>query len=191
MSGSTTGRSARSSTPCARLPAALGMGANTEVTGFPKVLLRSEFESGAGRLQVKVEINTYETSPARPHVRMPFAVESGWWTGAVEVLTFEPAELMATKLRALYQRRKGRDLFDLWLALTEMQLDPAEILACFRSYRPDGYTSATATANLEEHLANRLFRGDLRALVVDAGDYDIDDAGALVQATLLTAVDQL
>jgi len=40
------------------------------------------------------------------------------------VLTFEPAELVATKLRALYQRRMGRDLFDLWLALTHIGLDP-------------------------------------------------------------------
>jgi predicted nucleotidyltransferase component of viral defense system len=29
-------------------------------------------------------------------------------------MTYELDELMATKLRALYQRRKDRDLFDLW-----------------------------------------------------------------------------
>lgn len=45
--------------------------------------------------------------------------------------TFEPAELIATKLRALFQRRKGRDLFDLWLALTEIGIAPDDIVACF------------------------------------------------------------
>jgi predicted nucleotidyltransferase component of viral defense system len=39
-------------------------------------------------------------------------------------------ELLGTKLRALYQRKKGRDLFDLWYAI-EKGADPAEIVACF------------------------------------------------------------
>ncbi len=89
------------------------MEGTTDVRQFPKVFFRSTFGSGTGRLQVKVEINTYETSPARPHLRLPHQVESPWWSGSAEVLTFEPTELIATKLRALYQRRKGRDLFDL------------------------------------------------------------------------------
>jgi predicted nucleotidyltransferase component of viral defense system len=146
----------------------VGMTASTDVSAFPKVLMRAEFESGSGRLQVKVEINTYETAPALPTIHLPLGVETPWWSGSAEILTFEPAELMATKLRALYQRRKGRDLFDLWHALTTMQLDPQVILDCLPTYRPDGYTSKTATANLRSHLADKLFRNDLRDLVVDA-----------------------
>lgn len=165
--------------------AVVGMDVATDVSQFPKALLRSNFESGGGRLQVKVEINTYETSPTRPHVRLPHEVETPWWSGRAEVLTFEPAELIATKLRALYQRRKGRDLFDLWLALTEMGVDPDDILTCFAPYRPDGYTAATAVANLQEHVADRGFREDLLDLVAEAAGFDVDVAAGLVTDELL------
>lgn len=167
------------------IAAITGMDVATDVSQFPKALLRSSFESGGGRLQVKVEINTYETSPARPHVRLPYEVESPWWSRRTEVLTFEPPELIATKLRALYQRRKGRDLFDLWLALTQMGIAPDDILACFAPYRPDGYTTATAVANLQEHVADRGFREDILDLVADDSGFDIDAAAGLVTDELL------
>jgi predicted nucleotidyltransferase component of viral defense system len=166
----------------------VGMETRTDIGPFPKVYLRHQFESGGGRMRIKVEINTYETAPARPCIHLPYAVESPWWSGSASILTFEPAELMATKLRALYQRRKGRDLFDLWLALTRMNLDPGEILACLPTYRPRGYTSANAIANLRSHLGDPLFRNDLRDLVIGVGDYDIDAAGELVIDKLLVSV---
>src|SRR5947207_4494711 len=64
------------------------------------------------------EINIAETEPFEPRKSIHHAVESSWWSGRADILTFEPEELLATKLRALYQRSKGRDLFDLWLGLT-------------------------------------------------------------------------
>jgi hypothetical protein len=167
----------------------LGMEVNTDVGSYPKVRLRAPFESGAGRMRVKIEINTYETSPARPHRRATYHVESGWWSGSAEVLTFQPEELVATKLRALFQRRKGRDLFDLWLALTVLGLDPAEIVACFDPYRPDGCTADRARRGLEEHLGDPGFRADLLPLLheLPAG-YDVEAAGALVADRLLSLV---
>ena len=41
---------------------------------------------------------------------------------------------MSTKLRALYQRRKGRDLFDLWLVLTGGEVTLAEIVGGLEHY---------------------------------------------------------
>ncbi len=162
------------------------------VTGrYPKMRWRAPATSDPQtRLRIKIEMNTFETSPARPHIRIPFAVDSpAYFTGDADVLTFDPAELVATKIRALHQRKKGRDLFDLWLALTEMGLDPAEILAAFIPYRPDGYTSPTAIATLQGHLKDRAFRSDLNLLVaVWPEDYDIDDAGDLIIEQLLSRV---
>ena len=53
-------------------------------------------------MRIKIEMNTYETSPALPHSRLPYQVESRWWSGSADVLTFQPQELVATKLRALF-----------------------------------------------------------------------------------------
>jgi hypothetical protein len=164
----------------------LGMNVNTDVGSYPKVRLRAPFESGAGRMRVKIEINTYETSPARPHHQVPYRVESTWWSGSADVLTFQLEELVATKLRALFQRKKGRDLFDLWVALTVLGLDPAEIVACFDPYRPDGYTAERARQGLEEHIGDPGFRADLLPLLRELPKgYDVDAAGALVADQLL------
>ncbi len=169
---------------------ALGMEVRTGVREFPKVFLRGAFESGSGRMQIKIEINTHEVSPAVPHVRLPFMVESMWWSGAADVLTFQAEELIATKLRALFQRRKGRDLFDLWLALTTMGLDRRLLVNCFTPYRPQGYSAPRAIANLHDHLTDPLFRNDLRDLVQEQpSGYDPDVAGTLVREELLTIVD--
>ncbi len=167
----------------------LGMDVNTDVGSFPKARLRAPFESGSGRMRVKVEINTYETSPARPHHQVPYRVESAWWSGTADVLTFQPEELVATKLRALFQRKKGRDLFDLWLALTVLGLDPAEIVAAFDPYRPDGYTAERARQGLEEHIADAGFRADLLPLLREVPEgYDVDAAAVVVRDALLSIV---
>ncbi len=155
----------------------------------PKVKLRAPATSGGVDLRIKVEINTHETSPARPLIELPFAVSSNWFTGACSLLTFTAAELMSTKLRALYQRSKGRDVFDLWLALDQLGLDPGEIIACFGPYRPLGYTSTLAVANLQSKLKNPDFVEDLSLLVANPpANYDIALAAARIEVELLIKV---
>ena len=132
-------------------------------------------------LRIKVEINTHETSPAEPLVTRPYSVANGWFDGAAEVRTFTDAELLATKIRALYQRKKGRDLFDMWLGLTQIELTGDQLLAAFGPYRPAGLTSDLAIENLQSKLADEAFRTDLIPLVGRFPDgYDIDHAGELV-----------
>ena len=48
--------------------------------------------------------------------------------------TYHLEELVGTKVRALYQRKKGRDLFDLYMALTTRELDIQKVLECYRKY---------------------------------------------------------
>jgi predicted nucleotidyltransferase component of viral defense system len=153
-----------------------------DLSEHPKFRMRVPAESGAGALlRIKVEINTHETTSAMPLVRLPFRVSSKWFSDDAEVLTFAPEELMATKLRALYQRKKGRDVFDLWLALTEMALAPDRIIDAFGPYHPNGYTQQAATNNLIEKLEDESFRSDLDALVIGwPKGYDIDAAGHMV-----------
>jgi hypothetical protein len=95
-------------------------------------------------------------------------------------------ELIATKLRALYQRSKGRDLFDIWLALTTIELDPDDILTVFAPYRPTGHTPNAAIANLQAELLNPDFRRDLDELAAQPPiPYDPDQAADLVINNLL------
>ncbi len=74
-------------------------------------------------LRLKVEINSQEHFAVHGFTRMPFDVTSRWFNGACAIPTYELDELLGTKLRALYQRKKGRDLFDLAVALRVARAD--------------------------------------------------------------------
>ncbi|MFV0464155.1 MAG: nucleotidyl transferase AbiEii/AbiGii toxin family protein [Nostocoides sp.] len=122
-------------------------------------------------------------------MRLPFEVETDWFTGRTEVKTFVAEELIATKIRALYHRKKGRDLFDMWLALTGLGLTGDRIAAAFPPYRPVGITAALSEASLREKLNDSAFRNDLNALVTEWPEgYDIDDAAELVIAEVLSKI---
>lgn len=169
-----------------RLGESLGMDVSTRVSQQPKILFRAPFESGSGRMRIKIEINTFERSPALDPIRLPYAIDSTWFTGSAEVATFALPELVATKLRALYQRLKGRDLFDLWLAITQLGADPQAIIDAFTPYKPAGYTPGLAEKNLRDKLPRPAFRDDLIALLSEwPTGYDIDAAADLVVTELI------
>jgi predicted nucleotidyltransferase component of viral defense system len=67
--------------------------------------------------KLKIEINTTEHFHVQPLQAKLYNINSEWFQGLSHVMTYQLNELMGTKLRALYQRRKGRDLFDLWYTL--------------------------------------------------------------------------
>ena len=160
----------------------LGYDVRTKMSAQPKVYLRYTAESGTTR-KIKVEVNTHERSPAKSTVRLPYEVTSNWWSGQADVHTFSLAELVATKIRALYQRRNGRDLYDMWLALTDPSLDLTgqQLLAAFDPYRPEGLTAKAAINTLHDHLRHANFRADTNNLIVDGPTgYDIDVAAQLI-----------
>ena len=106
------------------------------------------------RLRLKIETNTREHLAVRGTTKRPFAVESRWWRGRADITTYEIEELLATKLRALFQRRKGRDLFDLWTALEE-GIDPSTVVDIFVVYVKQGGHQITR-ALFEENLADKI-----------------------------------
>ena len=157
---------------------------HTDVRRHPKVRLDSTFVRG-GRMRVKIELNTSERSSARPIVTKMFDVDSLWFSGAADVATYALEELAATKIRALFQRKKGRDLFDLWLAVRQGGVSPTEVAACFGPYRPDGWTAARAVTNLEAKLEDREFAADVERLALDwPDDYTAPAAAQLARAVL-------
>jgi predicted nucleotidyltransferase component of viral defense system len=141
---------------------------------------------GIGRIRIKIEMNIVETEPYLPRKTMPHTVETSWWSGEADIPTFQPSELLATKLRALYQRSKGRDLFDLWLGLTVLKADPEQVIAGFNHYMSDAtFSFPELRENLRAKLANAGFRRDLDALTtnIPAG-YNPDIAADLVMHEL-------
>lgn len=116
------------------------------------------------RLRLKVETNTREHFTVRGTTARSFAVNSRWWKGSAEITTFRIEELLGTKLRALYQRKKGRDLFDLCVAL-EAGVAADAVVAVFRAYMErEGH--AVTRAIFEENLASKV---RLPAFVEDVG----------------------
>lgn len=85
-------------------------------------------------IRLKVEINCYEHFNVLGLQKVPFKVENPWFSGECNLTTYSLDELIGTKLRALYQRKKGRDLFDLQVALDSAPLDIDKVLECYNRY---------------------------------------------------------
>jgi hypothetical protein len=81
----------------------------------PKLRFRTQAEDAAAAapIRLKVEINTAEIEAYDAPQVIPFRVKNPWFNGNADIPTFSREEILATKLRALLQRDKGRDLFDL------------------------------------------------------------------------------
>jgi predicted nucleotidyltransferase component of viral defense system len=140
------------------------------------------------RMRVKVEINTREHFSCRGLRSVDYSVATLWLDASAAVTTYAPEELLGTKMRALYQRKKGRDLYDLWIALTTLDVDEAALVDCFQRYMASEGASVTRAmfeANLAQKLASPAFRGDVRPLLRDADAYEAHAAGALVSERLV------
>lgn len=131
------------------------------------------------RLRLKIEINSREHFTEMGLTRVPFQVENRWFRGQAELTTFTLDELLGTKLRALYQRKKGRDLFDLWHGLERGRADPTVLLACFKRYMAEGghhVTRAQFEASLYGKRGDPLFGTDVGPLLRPGIPWDVDVA---------------
>ena len=140
------------------------------------------------RMRLKVEINTREHFSVLGLQRREYQVSNPWFSGRAEIATYSFAEVLGTKMRALYQRKKGRDLFDLWLALTGQDVDPDEIVRCFTEYMAFGETPATRAqfeANMAGKLDDALFVDDIAPLLRPGMNYDIRTAWETVHEALV------
>jgi predicted nucleotidyltransferase component of viral defense system len=94
-----------------------------------------KFQTIAGTTaKLKIEINTVEHFQVLPLQHIPYSVDSKWFQGSCEIPVYALEEMMATKLRALYQRRKGRDLFDVWLVFKNKMADIDKVIEVFLKY---------------------------------------------------------
>lgn len=114
-------------------------------------------------LRIKIEINTREHFSVYDIIEKKFNVQSRWFSGECNIATYSLEELLASKLRALYQRSKGRDLFDLWYGLEYGKANESQIISAFKRYMEFSVSKITPQLfreNLEEKLTNPLFLND-------------------------------
>jgi predicted nucleotidyltransferase component of viral defense system len=140
------------------------------------------------QMRLKIEMNTREHFTVLGPHRCTFAVDSGWFEGSIDINTYELEELLGTKLRALYQRKKGRDLYDLWLALTTLGGDAAKVVECFQHYMDHGGTPVSRAefeANLAGKLKSRQFLEDITPLLPRDATYNVAAADAYVREHLI------
>ena len=144
------------------------------------------------QMRLKVEINTREHFTVDGYQKQPFAIQSRWFKGNCEITTYTLEELLATKLRALYQRRKGRDLFDLWLGVTEGKADAGRVVHIFKQYmEKEGQTVVNMNyeKNLQEKMKHRGFLSDIDPLLPADTLYDIETAFLRIRNDFLSKID--
>jgi predicted nucleotidyltransferase component of viral defense system len=141
-------------------------------------------------IRIKIEINCFEHFNELGLVSVPFEINNSWFSGRCNITTYKLNELLGTKLRALYQRRKGRDLFDLYIALTKTDVNIDEVLRCYHRYI--GFSVAQPPTkkqfllNMEEKLQDPEFIGDTALLLRPELQFDVKEAYGVVYEQLLS-----
>ena len=141
------------------------------------------------RSRVKLEINTREHFAVHGFATRVFEVENRWFSGSAEIATYTMPELLGTKLRALYQRKKGRDLFDLDLALDHPEFDADLLLEAFGEYMTFGGTPVTRAqfeANMAAKITDAPFVTDVPPLLRTGIDHEPAEAWSRVHAALVS-----
>jgi predicted nucleotidyltransferase component of viral defense system len=140
-------------------------------------------------MRLKIEINTGEHFSELGYFHHSYAVSSPWFNGTAKIPTYHLEELLATKLRALHQRKKGRDLFDLWLALSSRDIDTDKLLLCFERYM-ERSSKPVSRAEFEKTLAAKMeeasFLGDMDPLLARPNTYNPILAHELVQDKIIS-----
>ncbi len=153
-----------------------------------KLVYRVKSEIDEIPLRLKIEINTKEHfNVLGPHSRQ-FAVENPWFRGTCNVNTYQLDELLGTKLRALFQRKKGRDLFDLWFAVRNNSCNPERVVNCFKTYIERSQTSISKTqfqSNLTEKETDKIFLNDIAPLLREGVEYDPKDGFVIVRSNFI------
>lgn len=145
------------------------------------------------RLKLKVETNCKEHFSVLGYHYFPYNVQSSWYSGSCNITTYKLEELLGTKLRALYQRKKGRDLFDIYKALTLVpELNKDEIIKCYREYMnfvvEQPPTQKLFLLNMEGKIEDSEFIGDIFALIRPNEVYNHLDAYELVKRELIEKI---
>jgi len=143
-------------------------------------------------LRLKIEINCREHFSVLGLKEVKHETNSTWFKGACTIISYELEELLGTKLRALYQRRKGRDLFDMYWAMSQLDVDSDKLLASYHEYiqfvveKPP--TQKQFLINIDEKMKDAEFLSDIHAILRPGIEYDNAQAYELVRTKILEKI---
>lgn len=142
-------------------------------------------------LKFKIEINTREHFYVYKIKEKEFNINSRWFSGKCKIPIYSLEELLGAKMRALYQRKKGRNLFDLWYGLTKGKAHPEKIIKSFKEYiKFQGLTISRKNFinNLNQKISDNSFITDIKYLLKSDISYSINEAYKLVMNKLIKKI---
>lgn len=126
--------------------------------------------------RAKTDVFSETSAPVR------FNVQNPWFSDSVDVLTFSLDELLAEKAMALYQRDRGRDLFDLHQVHQQAGLPPLSSVSTFKKGMGAELPSSREFMIALEHKMERSsFLGDVGGLLGPDRSHDPWEAYAWVR----------
>ncbi len=168
------------------------LGKGSVAKGDSMITMRFRFDSESQpsvKMKLKIETNGREHFAVLGYLQKPFAIDSRWFQGSADIRTYHLEELLGTKLRALYQRSKGRDLFDIYKAMTTTHLKMENILQCFIMYIR--YSAGNVPSkkeyqmNLDRKILDSEFLGDTKGLLNIKEKYDPLHAYEIISKELI------
>jgi predicted nucleotidyltransferase component of viral defense system len=143
-------------------------------------------------MRLKIEINTREHLNILGLKEIPYEVKSSWFSGQCNITGYEIEELLGTKLKALYQRKKGRDLFDMYWALKNLNIDVEKVIHCYKVHMENAVdkppTQKQFLANMNAKMLDRGFLGDIRLVLKQGIEYNNEAAWELVREKLVERI---
>ncbi len=150
----------------------------------------SQMDQTGKPLEIVVEANVTERTPHLELAKIEFTHSFRGEDSTVTLNGFDIHEMLGTKMRALFQRKRGRDLFDLFWALTTSSalIDPSSVIESFAYYMAKEGTVADRdefVGILRDHLTDSGFRNDVAPLLRTGIAYDPMVAGEYIITNLL------
>jgi len=143
-------------------------------------------------MRLKIEINTREHLNILGLQEIPFEVKNEWFSGTCNVTCYQIEEMLGSKLKALYGRKKGRDLFDLYWAFTHLEINRDKLLYCNKLYYENAEekqpTQKQFLRNMEEKLTDNEFAEDIFSVLAPKVEYDNMIAWELIKGELVEKI---
>ncbi len=144
------------------------------------------------KMKLKIEINCTEHFCVLGFKEIEHVVKNSWFESKNNIISYELEELLGTKLRALYQRRKGRDMFDLYWAYQNNKIDTDKLLHCYREYMKRSVAEPPSQKefliSMEEKMLDAEFTNDIHVILRPGVEYDNEKAYAFIKKELIEKI---